>query len=347
MPSANATSDAVRAHFLRQGEACAALGSPFTARLCRVLAELLQQDTPPGGRVLAWPGDPGADALALRLCGGLQALSREDAVLAALYPPHEFSDADFADGLRDWLAREGARLLPWLDGPPQTNEVARSGVLIGGLMHLADGREMEVLEIGSSAGLNLHPDRQSYDFGEGRLRGEGPVRIATEWQGAAPPHDRALGIVARAGCDIAPLDPGDPAARALLRAYIWPDQPARIARFEAAVALAAAEGVRVVRQGASAFLAERLATPPAPGRLRVVMHSVMWQYMPAAEQAAAEATIRAAGARDGDALAWLRLEADDATPGGAVLLTRFPGGETVELGRGDFHGRWARWHPQG
>ena len=68
--------------------------------------------------------------------------------------------------------------------------------------------------------------------------------------------------------------------------------------------------------------------------------------MPTAEQRAAEAAILAAGARDGDALAWLRLEADNDAPGGAILLTTFPGGGTEMLGRGDFHGRWAEWRPR-
>lgn len=343
MPSVNATSGHIREHFKSQGAACTNLGSPFTGRLCAVLAELLTQDTAFGAQVLGWQVDPRADALALRVCGGLQALSWENAELAALYPPHQVADDEFAQRLGAWLHEHDSALIPWLDSAPQTNEVSRSGVLLGGLLHLADNVEIELLEIGSSAGLNLFPDCYAYDLGEGRSWGDGPVRIVTPWTGNLPPLDRPLRVVSRAGCDIAPIDLSDPAARMRLRAYVWPDQTARIARFEAAVAHATAAKPDIAQQGAAEFLEQRLADPVPQGRLRVIQHSIMWQYMPLAEQERAEAAIRAAGARDGARLAWLRLEADAQTGTAAILLTHFGQGETVELGRGDFHGRSAHW----
>ncbi|WP_316014232.1 DUF2332 domain-containing protein [Roseobacter sp. HKCCA0434] len=340
MPSGDATSAAIRAHFARQGEACGKLGSSFTARLCAVLGEGLQVGEPLGDAVLGWEGDPGADALALRVCGGLQALSWEDARLEALWPPQEVGDAEFADGLMGWIAEEGTRVVPWLASAPQTNEVGRSGVLLGGLLHLADGRDFELLEIGASAGLNLYAERYGYDLGVGHWGG-GPVALACDWSGQVPPLDREVRVAARSGCDLAPIDVAVGAERRRLMAYIWPDQAARRARIAAAVDLVAEARPEIVRQGAAAFLAERLAAPAPEGRQRVVMHSIMWQYMPKAEQARTEAVIREAGA-DGRLDAWLRMEAD-AEPGSAsVMLTRFPGG-SEELGRADFHGRWARW----
>lgn len=342
MPSKNATSDAVRAHFRSQGQACARLGSPFTARLCAVLADVLTLETPLGARVLTWPSDPTGDALALRVCGGFQAMSWEDANLAALYPPAKISEQSFTAGLVEWMKQNDARLMPRLDGPPQTNEVSRCSALLGGLLHI--GGEIELLEVGASAGLNLYPDRYAYDLGEGVQYGDGPVRIVTEWSGQCPPLDQGLRIVSRAGCDVAPIHVADDAARRRLRAYVWPDQPARIARFEGAVAMVADAQPDIRKLGAAEFLRETLAAPVPEGRIRVVQHSIMWQYMPDEEQEQAEHAIRSAGARDGARLAWLRLEADDTPGSAAILLTRFPDGRTVELGRGDFHGRWVRWH---
>ena len=54
------------------------MGSPFTARLCRLLADRLAPGDPVSDRVLAWPGDPShrADALPLRLAGALHGLVR-------------------------------------------------------------------------------------------------------------------------------------------------------------------------------------------------------------------------------------------------------------------------------
>lgn len=53
----------VRSHFRLQAAACERLGSPFTARLCRLLAELLDETSRTGRRVLAWPGDNAANPL--------------------------------------------------------------------------------------------------------------------------------------------------------------------------------------------------------------------------------------------------------------------------------------------
>ena len=76
------------------------MGSPFTARLCRLLAERLAPGDPVSDRVLGWPGDPShrADALPLRLAGALHGLVVEgrDAGLAAVYPPHHAAADDDA-----------------------------------------------------------------------------------------------------------------------------------------------------------------------------------------------------------------------------------------------------------
>ncbi|MBP7000005.1 DUF2332 family protein [Amaricoccus sp.] len=57
------------------------------------------------------------------------------------------------------------------------------------------------------------------------------------------------------------------------------------------------------------------------------------------------ATLAAAGARATlqAPIGWLRLEADDATPGAALTLALRPGGAPRRLARADFHGRWVDW----
>jgi hypothetical protein len=42
-------------------------------------------------------------------------------------------------------------------------------------------------------------------------------------------------------------------------------------------------------------------------------------------------------------IARLSMEVDDSTPGAALTLTLWPGGEIIPLGRADFHGRWIDW----
>lgn len=160
----------VRGHFEMQAKGCDGLGSPFTAKLCRTLASLLDCKTQTGKRVLDWQGDPRDDALALRLCGGLHALvlSGADPQLAAIYPPHNVDHETMLRALTEAIERNDATLSRALDSPPQTNEIARSGMLLPGFLTIAHetGLPLSLHEIGSSAGLNLLFDRFFYRYGD-------------------------------------------------------------------------------------------------------------------------------------------------------------------------------------
>ena len=71
-----ANEPANRACFDIQAGYCTAMDAPVTARVCTVLAHVLDRDSATGRRALDWAGEPVADALALRLVGGLHALHR-------------------------------------------------------------------------------------------------------------------------------------------------------------------------------------------------------------------------------------------------------------------------------
>jgi hypothetical protein len=341
----------VRAAFRAQAAHCAAMGSPFTARLCRLAAERLAPGGPVADRVLGWPGDPGhrADAVPLRLAGALHGLVIEgrDAALAAVYPPH---DADATDdalwaAVADALAAHAAGILARLDGPPQTNEPQRSAALAPGMLTVAalTGLPLATSELGASAGLNLCWDRFAYRFGDAAWGDPAsPVAIAPDWHGPPPPLPDAR-IAERAGCDRAPPDLRRPEDRLRLLSFVWADQPARKARVAAAIDLAATAGVRVEQADAVDWLTARLR--PRPGRAHVVYHSIFWQYLAPDAQARARARLEAAGACATAAapLAWLRMEGDGAEPGAAITLTLWPG-DTRLLGRADFHGAWVRWN---
>ncbi|WP_298964851.1 DUF2332 family protein [uncultured Methylobacterium sp.] len=343
--------DPVRRAFAVQAGHCERMGSPFTATLCRLLGERLDEGTAIGRRVLGWAGDPEPDALALRLVGGLHALVRRGRLpaLAAFYPPAVVDPASLWAALSDALATAAADLDPWLDGPPQTNEVARSGVLMPGLMTVAsrtDGRPIVLWELGASGGLNLRLDRYAYDLG-GLAAGEdgSPVRLAPAWTGSPPP-DVPVRIAARRGVDLNPLDAAAPADRERLAAYVWPDQRERLARIEAALALAAADPPPLDRAAAGDWLAARLAEPPTPGTVRVVQHSIALQYFPRPEQDRIAALLAEAGAAATPDTPLVRLayEVDPAQPGPPVLdLTLWPGGQTRRIATADAHGRAVSW----
>jgi len=341
--------DGIRHTFAIQAEACEALGSSFTASLCRRFGAHLSRDTAVGKLCLDWSGDPSpsADSVPLRLCGGLHALvlSGRDEALAGHYPPH-------GEIAPEWPMIEAALvehenfLLDWMTSPPQTNEVGRSGVVWPAMMAIANetGLPLRLLEVGASGGLNLQMDRFGYRFGDTAAGDAGSeVRLAPEmWGDVVAVHDPA--IESRSGCDINPLDPTDDTDALRLRAYVWPDQTERLTRLNGALTLARENPVSVEKIDAIEWLKRELAEPVSDV-CTVIYSTIAWQYLPEQARAQGEWIIRDAGGRASvhASLAWLRFEADGETPGAAISLILWPGGEKRSLGRADFHGRWLDW----
>ena len=342
----------VRGAFRAQARVCERMGSPFTARLCALIAERLAPGDPVADRVLGWPGDPSnrSDALPLRLAGALHGLVIEgkDAGLAATYPPQDGAATDDAlwAAVAAAFAAHGPGILRRLEGPPQTNETQRCAALAPGFLTVAalTGLPLATSELGASAGLNLIWDRFAYTFGATSWGDPAaPVVIAPDWQGPPPPLPPAV-VAERAGCDRAPPDLAREADRLRLLSFVWADQTAHKLRTAAAIELARAAGVRVAAADAPDWIAARLAEP-RPGRAHVVYHSIVWQYLGQPAQDRVRASLDAAGARATARapLAWLRMEGDGAAPSAAITLTLWPGRETRLLGRADFHGAWVEW----
>ena len=341
----------VRESFHRQAGWCEQLGSPFTALACRALGARLSEASAFGARLLNWPGDLTRDLIALRACGALNALAREgDPALAPLYPPHRLPSEDqFWLGAQAAIASEDARLTAFLDSAPQTNEVARSGALLPGCLEIArrTGLPLAIREIGASAGLNLLLDRYFYRYGAFTWGArDAAVTIDCEWRGPSLASPSSLEVAERLGCDLLPIDARDPVSRERMLAYIWPDQTARVAQAQAALNLAAREGVMVEEADAAQFTARQLRLG-APGRALVLMHSIFWQYLPRPTAAAIRAAIAKAAqaATDANPLAWLRMEAEAGEKRGAVVrLSLWPHGPVDEaIAVADFHGRWLEW----
>lgn len=335
--------DKLREAFETQARACDKLGSPFMARLNTLCAT---RDWPDGAirdRLATWPGDlsPRGASVPLRLAGALHALALSgNPTVGAIYPPHDITDDALWGGVRQALVVEAAFIDAFIDSPPQTNEVRRAAVLIAAGHWLAAryGLPMQVYELGASAGLNLMWDQFALTIGAAHLGPDAPaLTLAPDWDGPLPPATQPQ-VIDRRGVDLNPLDPGADALR--LRAYIWPDQPHRLALTDAAIAC---QRAAVDKSDAIDWLSRRL--DPVPGQLRLIYHTIAWQYFPAERQDTGRRLIEAAGAAATDAspLAWFGMEADDNPDGAALHLRLWPGDLTVSLGRVDFHGRWVRW----
>jgi hypothetical protein len=348
--SATEREEAVRAAFAEQSMWAERLGSPFVSRLTALLGTHLDRSTAIGRQVLDWPGAPraNADNVPLRLCGGLHALARsgEAPDLAACYPPEPTpGDEALWAAVSRALAEHEARLMPWLDSAPQTNEVGRSAVLMAGLLAVAERfpQPMALLELGASAGLNMLLDRYGYDLG-GLETGDpaSPLRLAPEWKGPPPP-DAEVTVAARAGVDLRPMDTRRDGERLL--AFVWPDQPARLRQLEAALAIAAQDPPRVEQGDAADWLEAKLAAAATPGRTRVVLHSIAFQYFPAEVQARIAAAMETVGAaaRGEAPLAWLRFEMARGDDKPSLRLRLWPKGKDRLLAWCHPHGSSVRW----
>lgn len=157
-----------------------------------------------------------------------------------------------------------------------------------------------------------------------------------------------MSIETRRGCDQAPVDISTHEGALRLRSYIWPDEPARLARLGAGIEIARAHPAVVETDGAASWIERHLAETHQ-GRLTVVWQSVMRQYLDQTEQRELQARMEHAGraADRGHPLAWLTIE-----PGGADHLSNFtlscrswPGDVTVTLADTSTHGPPVSWWP--
>lgn len=318
--------------------------SPTWGRLCRWIAEHPEINA----RLDALPGtkrQPNLFLAALKYLGG----------------PLDPGPAFVAWVEAHWDAVEGLVLAR----ATQTNEPGRCAVLAPLLAALP--QPISLLEIGSSAGLCLLPDRYRYAWGgEGGEDGEGGAAFVTSGglatpdapvlpcavTGRAPADPAVLSIAARCGLDRAPLDPADPEDAAWLRALVWPGEDARERRLDACLRLAAGLPRRrrpevLAGDARDERALDALLARVAPGSTPVLQHAALAQYLTRDERDRLAAWLRASGVR------WISYEGPTVLPGVRARLADADAwrdtphfvvaldGEPVA--RASAHGGWVRW----
>jgi hypothetical protein len=341
----------ILAHFAEQAMYCDMFGSPFTAQLIRSMSEDYERGGPIAALLQHWNTSPRADALALRLAGYFHhaVLVSRDPELAAHYPSNvaNWSIDDIWPLARAYLERDANGAVAFVRSAPQTNETRRSIALLAAFLTFAENwrEDIDMLEIGASAGLNMNWDLYTYKTKNWAWGAEGPVQIDTDWNGPPPPI-ADIAVRNRAACDLNPLDVSDDAQRLQLKSYIWADQPERLARFDGAVSLARQTGVHVERADAATWLAQKLANR-ADDAATIVYHSVFLQYPPRDAREAIVDAIKSTGARATARapLAWVRLEPEAITdnvrdsPRMVIDVTTWPGARRRIVGYTDGHVR--------
>ena len=325
-------------------------GAPATARLVRALLAVIETDTATGRRMANWHGITLEDAMPLRVAGGFHALflAGEEPRLGEIYNGL-MSDQSLVDALVADTARKfDTMLLPWLDGPPQTNEAGRSACVMAALLWLSRrlGPKFALNEIGASAGINTMMGRFHFDLGGVPV---GPslssMRIAPNWRGPAPPSN-PVEIVEARGCDVSPVDLRDEKQALRLKAYVWPEAKERMVRLDTAIAMAKRAPPDLVQQDAGEFVDALMAQEQEAGVTRVLFHTIMWQYMPQPTRDAITAAMEEAGERATEAkpLAWIALETNRETSKHECRVRYWSGGaDEVLLAEGHPHGAWVDW----
>ena len=190
----------------------------------------------------------------------------------------------------------------------QTNEPARCAALLPALADI-DG-PVGLVEVGSSAGLCLYPDRYSYEF-DGRPVGpRSAVHLTTSTTGPVPVPDGLPQVAARVGIDQNPLDPADPDDRAWLRALVWPGPNAapRLERLDAAARIAAREPATVLTGDLVDRLPEALDLLPSDCT-PVVFHTAVLVYLERTRREEFVALVHSLGVR------WIAQESPGVVPG--------------------------------
>ncbi|HEY3483793.1 MAG TPA: DUF2332 domain-containing protein [Ilumatobacteraceae bacterium] len=240
----------------------------------------------------------------------------------------------------------------------QTNEVGRCALFLPPFGQLADEMGgLTLVDVGTSAGLNLLLDRYEYRYEPGGTVGaRSSVRITCGTRGTVPVPAEIPPIVSRIGLDRAPVDVHDDDATAWLEACVWPDQRDRFQRLQAAIAIGRDHPPDVRAGDAIDDLADIVGEAGASGGHPVVMNSWVLSYFSDDERRAYLDQLDELGAaRD---MSWVYVESPALVTGlpvpddpdtvvqTVVSVARWRDGRrTVEhVGTAHPHGFWLHWH---
>ena len=240
----------------------------------------------------------------------------------------------------------------------QTNEPGRSAVFQAVLRELYRRGidEVNLIDIGTSAGLNLYLDRYDIQRSDAPPSGD-PLSFSYESLSAGDVPGPLPVVRSRIGVDLNPLDLANEDHARWLRACLWPEDPLRLARLEAIeTVLAQWPAVSLIQAGALEGLDAALERVD-PNASTVVMHSWAAAYFSAEVQvnfAARMGELVGSSRASWVYLEWPRAVAGLAPPrapsapprpGASQIVVALAGSQPESWGWCHPHGRWLSLSP--
>jgi hypothetical protein len=240
------------------------------------------------------------------------------------------------DDVRAALRDESGFLDEWVAaGRVQTNETQRCWWLLPCFLEVARRHgleELDCLELGCSAGLNLLWERYGYAYANGAWNGASDsLLLAGEERGRRVPAELLAlrpRVRSRVGVDQAPPDLHTDEGVLLLKSFVWAGQGERLERIDAAVQAWRADPPEIVVGDLVDELPALLARGP-----NLVWTTAALSYLPAERQE----RVRTLVAESGVAF----VEAWRPRDGSHDYYGLFVNGD--EVAHGEFHGAWIDW----
>lgn len=215
----------------------------------------------------------------------------------------------------------------------QTNEVRRCAALLPAIWETS-AREFHLIDVGTSAGLNLFIDEYHYRWDGVEWGPPSTVTLESAVRGR-PPTPRPIVVLSRTGLDLNPLDLADADDRRWLESLIWPEQTDRRRRLRAALEAFRRESVDLIAGDAVQTVRSTLAR--LPDEPVVVMHSfALNQFSTEQRQAIDDQLEEARVVRPVWRVSMELLDWDDEAP----KLTVDDGSGPKVIGEGHPHGEW-------
>ncbi len=193
------------------------------------------------------------------------------------YPPEEF-----ASKVTAVLEARPALVRDQLHRATQTNEPGRSAVLAAVLseLHGRGVRDVHLIDVGTSMGLNLYPDYYRINDDEAD-----DVVLTMEDLNANVTTSPLPRIHERIGIDLNPLDPENPDDVLWLKACLWPEEPQRARRLDAILDQMVLWPRATRLKGSAVDLIDGVLDGCLPDATPVVFHSWAAAYFSPDEQA--------------------------------------------------------------